>query len=252
VATGTIMNNSNNLMAMAQTSKSISNTSSFHAKGLIGTLVSHLLTSDITNSLGIVNSTNLLRSTYLHGLAKSGSETNTSSSSTPPMLTIGNSTNLTVSKSLYERSLTNPNILLPKIYISDGDWKLDVINGKVQNFIANFTEVLTTGNNPHIHTITNFRAGNNSSYLYLSSENSISFSGTADIFRNGKLIWPGVPVKVFIAKGYVIGISVDPTKSDNHFRGIPIFGTVTSLTGKDGKELRTSILATSGNSTSAS
>ena len=85
---------------------------------------------------------------------------------------------------------------MPKVYIADGDWKLDVINGKVQNFIANFTEVLTTGTNPHIHTLAHFKGGGSS--IMLGPDKSISFAGTIDVLRNGKVIWSNVPLKVSI------------------------------------------------------
>jgi hypothetical protein len=237
---GAIFVSTNNSIAVAQKPVLSSNISTFHAIGTIASLVSHLLAPADTSSLSVANSTNLLRSTYLPGHINKS----ISAASMNAPVTTG-----PISKSLFARSLTNPNILLPKIYVTAGNWTLDVISGKVQKFIANFTEVLTTGNNPHIHTITHFKTVSTNAPISLTPEKSANFSGTADIMRNGKVIWSNVPIKVFIAKGYVISISIDPEKSGNHFRGVPIFGTVTSLASQNSKELRPSILATSGNNT---
>ena len=173
--------NYNNINAVAQTQTSISDHSinTFHAKGMIGTLVSHMLSQSITSSLGIANSTNLINSTYLpEVVSKSGKGSIVSGggSATTTSSINGTVINGPVSRSVFAKSLTNPTIVLPKIYIAAGDWKLDVRNGKVQNFIANFTEVLDTGNNPHIHTIANFRESSNN-YVSLRPDNSMSFFG---------------------------------------------------------------------------
>ena len=66
--------------------------------------------------------------------------------------------------------------------------------------------------------------------------------------------WSKVPIKVFVAKGYAISISIDAAKSADHFRGIPIFGIVTALTNQSNKELRTPppMLAASDNNTAGS
>jgi hypothetical protein len=250
ILSGTWTNNST-LFAAPERAISNSGVYTFHAQGMIGTIISHLLAQSISSSLGVANSSNLLSSTYLPGsVSKSSSAPITTTTNTTTKVLPTNETNNTAPtvKSLFAQSLTNPNILLPKIYIADGDWKVDVINGKVQNLIANFTEVLNTGNNPHTHTITNFR-GINNSLVSLSSDKSVGFSGNADIMKNGRVIWSNVPIKVFIAKGYAISISVDPTKSGNHFRGIPIFGTVTTLTGQNGNELRPTVSEVAGNNT---
>lgn len=245
--------NNSNPVAQAQTPTSGHSINTFHAKGMIGTLVSHMLSPSVISSLGIANSTNLLKSTYLPEVV-SKSNRGSVSAAAPTMPSVnGTVIKGPINRSLFAKSLTNPTIVLPKIYIAAGDWKLDAMNGKVQNFIANFTEVLDTGNNPHIHTIANFRESSNNS-VSLSPDNSISFFGTADILKNGKVSWSDVPIKVFVAKGYAISISIDAAKSADHFRGIPIFGIVTSLTRQNNKEVRIPppVLATTGNNTAAS
>jgi hypothetical protein len=245
--------NNSNPVAQAQTPTSGHSINTFHAKGMIGTLVSHMLSPSVTSSLGIANSTNLLKSTYLPEVVSKSNRGSVSAAATTTTMSSVNGTVIKgpISRSLFAKSLTNPTIVLPKIYIAAGDWKLDAMNGKVQNFIANFTEVLDTGNNPHIHTIANFRESSNNS-VSLSPDNSISFFGTADILKNGKVSWSDVPIKVFVAKGYAISVSIDAAKSADHFRGIPIFGIVTSLTSQNNKEVRTPIFASSGNTTAGS
>ncbi|MGA9171415.1 MAG: hypothetical protein WBZ20_14850, partial [Nitrososphaeraceae archaeon] len=198
--------NNSNPVAQAQTPTTGHSINTFHAKGMIGTLVSHMLSPSVTSSLGIANSTNLLKSTYLPEVVSksnrgsvSAAATTTATTTTTTMPSVnGTVIKGPINRSLFAKSLTNPTIVLPKIYIAAGDWKLDAMNGKVQNFIENFTEVLDTGNNPHIHTIANFRESSNNS-VSLSPDNSISFFGTADILKNGKVSWSDVPIKVFVA-----------------------------------------------------
>jgi hypothetical protein len=62
------------------------------------------------------------------------------------------------------------------------------------------------------------------------NNNNTSFRGIADITSDGKVMWSNVPVFVSLIKGKLMNLSIDPTRTNNHFTGIPIFGIVTSVT----------------------
>jgi hypothetical protein len=206
--------NNKSIAAFAQTESSgvTHNITTFHAKGLIGTLLSHLISEDVIRSLGFANSTNLLNGTFL-------------------------------AKSAIRNALVGN--ISPRVYLAAGTWNLDVINGKVKDLIANFTQVTTTGINPHTHTITNYKPGNSSNSIELDSTNkNLRINGYVDVWRNGQSVknWINVPVKIYISRGNVISIDVDPMKTDFHFGGMPIFGIVTSLTDQNNNDVRTSAL----------
>jgi len=201
----------NNAYAQIRTI-SLASINTFHAEGMIGSLVSHLISDDIIRSLGFGNSTNFVNNTYL---AQSASHNALS----------GN--------------------ISPKMYLSDGNWHVDILNGKVKDLFANFTQVTTTGTNPHTHTITNYRQGNISNPIEIDSKNNIiKITGYADILRNGQPVknWLNVPIKITLLKDNVISIDIDPIKTSYHFGGTPIFGIITSLTNQNNHNLRQSLL----------
>ena len=202
----------NNVYAQTSTT-GITSINTFHAKGLIGSLVSHLISDDIIRSLGVANSTNLVNNTYL-------------------------------SQSASHNALSGN--ISPRIYIADGNWHLDILNGKVKDLFANFTQVTTTGINPHTHTITNYSQGNISNPIEIDSKNNIiKITGFADILRNGQPVknWLNVPIKITLLKNNVISIDVDPIKTSYHFGGTPIFGIITSLTNQNNHNLRQLLLS---------
>jgi hypothetical protein len=200
--------------AYAETSTTgITSINTFHAKGMIGSLVSHLISDDIIRSLGVANSTNLVNNTYL-------------------------------SQSATHNALSGN--ISPKMYLADGVWYLDIVNGKVKDLFANFNQVTTTGTNPHTHTITNYRQGNISIPIEVDSKNNIiKINGYADILRNGQPVknWLNVPIKITLLKDNVISIDIDPIKTSYHFGGTPIFGIITSLTNQNNNDFRQSTLS---------
>ncbi len=74
----------------------------------------------------------------------------------------------------------------------------------------------------------------------LSQDGTFEISGSATIYLNNNLQWENVPITIQSA-GRVITISVDHEMTDNHFKGMPIYGFITGLIGEvDGQ--RQSIL----------
>ena len=164
------------------------------------------------------------------------------------VLDLQNSTNLVNNTYLAQSASHNAlsGNISPRVYLADGNWYLDLIDGKVKNLFANFTQVTTTGINPHTHTIINYRQGNISNPVEIDSKNNIiKITGYADILRNGQIVknWLNVPIKITLLKDDVIGIDVDPIKTSYHFGGTPIFGIVTSLTNQNNHNLRQSLLS---------
>ena len=145
------------------------------------------------------------------------------------------------------------------MYLAAGTWNIDVVDGKVKNLLANFTEVTTTGINPHTHTITNYKPtngnNNNSNRVVLTDNNDLKIYGYVDVLRNGQPVknWVNVPVKIFMSKGNIVSIDVDPIKTNYHFGGIPVFGIVTLLTDQNNKSIRAhSSIITPNNATNTS
>jgi len=58
-----------------------------------------------------------------------------------------------------------------------------------------------------------------------------------DITTNGKIKWKNVPIVVHLLNGNVVNINIEPTSTDDHFKGLPVFGTVESIIDQNGKEL---------------
>jgi hypothetical protein len=210
-----------NSNASAQTGSGINqNITTFHAKGLIGTLVSHLISDDVIRSLEFGNSTNFVNSTFLP-------------------------------KSATHNALAGN--ISPRIYLAAGTWNIDVVDGKVKTLLANFTQITTTGINPHTHTITNYKPGNSSNPIVLNNNKVLKLDGYVDVLRNGHSVknWVNVPVKIYLSKGNIVSIDLDPIKTHYHFGGVPIFGIVTTLTDQNNKDIRHMIMS-SNNATNTS
>ena len=63
------------------------------------------------------------------------------------------------------------------------------------------------------------------------------FKGIADITTNGKIKWKDVPIVIHVLNGNTINFNIESTKTEDHFKGLPVFGTVESIVDQNGKEL---------------
>jgi hypothetical protein len=61
------------------------------------------------------------------------------------------------------------------------------------------------------------------------TDDSIMFSGVADIITNGVIEWKGVPTSVSIINGSAINMKLDANITSNHFSDEPISGLVKSI-----------------------
>ena len=122
-------------------------------------------------------------------------------------------------------------------FILSGDWSMDVIQGKLTNFAANFyTGPVNGGTSNHTHQLSNFRvsSSNNdnnksSSLIQITPDKSISFSGIVDVGTNDKKAWNDVNATVVISKGRTIAISLADEDTQSHFMGQKIYGIVKRL-----------------------
>jgi hypothetical protein len=118
-------------------------------------------------------------------------------------------------------------------YILGGNWNLNVEGGNVTDFTANIMMVHTDGSGYHTHNITNFNVGNATVQLVQGQETSIS--GSADIYTNGTIKWPGVDTTLTLTpNGTVMTIMPPAEDTDNHFQGQPIYGIASQLAGENG------------------
>ncbi|HSE99292.1 MAG TPA: hypothetical protein VLA48_00215 [Nitrososphaeraceae archaeon] len=119
--------------------------------------------------------------------------------------------------------------------ILTGDWILNVHNGTVTNFEANFLASPMDGSMGHIHQITNFSANEDEGGVIIlstsdnNSNNSLSINGTADIKINGITIWNDAEVSITISKGNTITIDPDDKDTGNHFGNQQVYGIVNRL-----------------------
>jgi hypothetical protein len=132
-------------------------------------------------------------------------------------------------------------------YIVSGDWSLDVQDGNVTDFVANFTMVHTDGTSRHVHDVSNFQASN-SSAVQLEEDGVTFIFGTSDIMTNGSSGWTGVDTLIVIENSNAASLTF--STEDDHFKGQPLYGIVHSLTDENGDEMiDTTQTAQDGNST---
>ena len=144
--------------------------------------------------------------------------------------------------------------------INGGGWRIDVVNENVENFKSNMTMSRSDGTEMHDHQI-EFKSDdpeirlfpNNSAVISPSpgtveiaaldpgsgsdknvtsisqTDDSIMFSGVADIITNGVIEWKGVPTSVSIINGSAINMKLDANITSNHFSDEPISGLVKSI-----------------------
>ncbi|OLC87662.1 MAG: hypothetical protein AUJ08_00395 [Thaumarchaeota archaeon 13_1_40CM_3_50_5] len=135
-------------------------------------------------------------------------------------------------------------------YILSGDWNLDVRDGNVTDFAANFTMVHIDGTSRHTHDLSNFVQSNSTTIDNSASGTSYIF-GTVDVAADGENKWTKVDTLIMIEKNNVVIISLASEDTEDHFMGAPIYGIVDSMTDKNGNEMiETGSAQTAGNVTS--
>ena len=141
------------------------------------------------------------------------------------------------------------------IWVLGGDWEFNVANGNLTNFVADIDMSQVDGTAAHKHSMekinnatgmplgaiqplkVDIMSGQPSTKITLENGNSTMFRGTADLTTNGQVKWKDVPIHVVILNGNILNLNIDPGKTEDHFKGLPIFGTVQSIIDNNGKEL---------------
>ena len=142
---------------------------------------------------------------------------------------IGTISSLIITVPQHEFNITNAF----KVILT-GDWILNVHNGTVTNFEANFLASPMDGSMGHIHQITNFSANEDDGDVIILptsdiNSNNLSINGTADIKINGITIWNDAEVLIAISKGNTITIDPDDKDTRNHFGNQQVYGIVNRL-----------------------
>lgn len=142
---------------------------------------------------------------------------------------IGTISSLVITVPQHEFNITNAF----KVILT-GDWILNVHNGTVTNFEANFLASPMDGSMGHIHQITNFSANEDDGDVIILptsdiNSNNLSINGTADIKINGITIWNDAEVLIAISKGNTITIDPDDKDTRNHFGNQQVYGIVNRL-----------------------
>jgi hypothetical protein len=126
------------------------------------------------------------------------------------------------------------------LFVLGGNWSLGVEGGNLSDFNADIVMTKFDGTQRHPHVFENMRntTGNispvNSENIALVSNNFTAFIGVVNIGD-----WKDVSISGNLNNGNLLILNVDPVKTEHHFKGLPIYGTVTSLTDQSGKELGT-------------
>ena len=129
-------------------------------------------------------------------------------------------------------------------YVVVGNWTMDVRDGAMEYFRAVFIMGLINGTQMHVYDIGNLRnvvivpptpgitegVPNQKipTEITISQADNYSLSlfGYVDVLENDKVRWQNVPVTIDIIDGNVISIFLEPSNTDNHFKGVPIYGVV--------------------------
>jgi hypothetical protein len=130
-----------------------------------------------------------------------------------------------------------------EIWVLGGDWEFGVANGNLTNLAVDITMSQIDGTEAHHHTIESLRnvtgaaSPDRSQQIALTNGNYTDFKGIGDITTNGEIKWKDVPTTVHLANGNIINFNIDPSKTEDHFKGLPVFGTVESIIDQNGREL---------------
>lgn len=117
-------------------------------------------------------------------------------------------------------------------WILSGHWVTNIINKTKDSFNetnpAKFDSminmVMLNGSAMHKHTISNFSLSDISS-----QDKATSYKGTVTVtMKDGPV--KDVPIEIKVMDNHAIGLSLDSTKTNNHFGDTPIYGIIPSKT----------------------
>jgi hypothetical protein len=260
-ATGTNATSSNTTDMTNATTGTTTNATggeTFSARGSIATLIFD--TGETTTTSEVENDTTTTSNdTSMSGnMTTSGNMTSSLGDNTTTMMpqvitgdnatSSNNMTGMDNATSTISNETTTATEEITSPYVLSGDWHLDVQDGSVSDFAANFTMVHIDGTERHTHDLSNF-VSSNSSTIDTSGEGTSFIFGTADVATDGEQRWTGVDALIIIEGNNVISISLATEDTDDHFMGQPIYGIVDSMTDENGNEMIDTDTSTAGNVT---
>lgn len=206
------------------TSTNATGAETFSASGSIATLIFD--TGETTTTSEMQNET-----------TTTGNEASITGNATGNATTsLGGNTTLTMNETSTSNETATAAEELEEPYVLSGEWNLDVQDGSVSDFAANFTMVHTDGTGRHTHDLSNF-VSSNSTTVDTSGNGTSFIFGTVDVATDGQPKWTGVDALIIIEKNNVISLSLATEDTDDHFMGQPIYGIVDSMTDENGNEL---------------
>ena len=117
------------------------------------------------------------------------------------------------------------------LFVLGGNWSLIVKGGNLSDFGAEIVMMKFDGTQRHSHVIENMTNATGAvppvtnENITLVSKNYTAFMGSVDIGE-----WKNVSITGNLNNGNLLILNVDPIKTEHHFKGLPIYGMVTSLT----------------------
>jgi hypothetical protein len=117
------------------------------------------------------------------------------------------------------------------LFVLGGNWSLGVKGGNLTDFGTDIIMMKFDGTQRHLHRIENMTNATGAvppvtnENITLVSKNYTAFMGFVDIGQ-----WKNVSITGNLNNGNILILNVDPIKTEHHFKGLPIYGIVTSLT----------------------
>ena len=130
------------------------------------------------------------------------------------------------SLNFYNNSLAD--IACAEKVVLSGDWSINVNNGSISFFEADFIAAPSDGSVSHTHELVNLIVEGGHPIQILSNGNA-SIVGTIDIKLNGISLWNAVKTTILISKGSALTIILNDLDSHHHFMKQPIYGIVDRL-----------------------
>jgi protocatechuate 3,4-dioxygenase beta subunit len=142
--------------------------------------------------------------------------------------------------------------------IVGGNWSLAVVDRNIQNLTVNLLSIRPNGTIAEaavISTITNDTGAMSAASLSNATTTSAASSntennndttptnnttvlqGVANVSINGTERWRDVPFALTMTGSILINISIDSTRTENQFGGLPIHGIIMSMTDENGRNL---------------
>jgi protocatechuate 3,4-dioxygenase beta subunit len=234
-------------------------------KGVSLTLIILLITVSPTIILSYDNNVGLAQ-------AQSANQTSSSSAATPssPPSTQSPQTmqNIFRAEGVIGTLILDPNAISnapppSKFFgtIVGGNWSLVVVDRNIQNLTVNLLSIRPNGTIAEaavISTITNDTGAisgaslsnattssaarsntenNNDTSSNSATNNTTVLQGVANVSINGTERWRDVPFALTMTGSTLINISIDSTRTENQFGGLPIHGIIMSITDENGRNL---------------